>query len=43
VGPQDILVGIVSQAGSTAGRVLGIMGVDVAALQEALPPDDDGL
>ncbi len=42
VAPQDILVGILSQAGSTAGRVLVAMGVDIAALQESLPPDDDG-
>jgi len=40
VGPQDILVGIVSQADSTAGRVLGTLGVDVGALQDSLPPDD---
>ncbi|MFN2593087.1 MAG: Clp protease N-terminal domain-containing protein [Candidatus Dormibacteria bacterium] len=42
VGPQDILVGIVSQSGSTAGRVLGALGVDVAVLEDSLPPDDEG-
>jgi ATP-dependent Clp protease ATP-binding subunit ClpC len=43
VDPQDILVGIVSQVGSTAGKVLMAMGVDIAALQENLPPDGGGL
>jgi ATP-dependent Clp protease ATP-binding subunit ClpA len=43
VAPQDILVGIVSQAGSAAARVLVVMGVDVAVLQESFPPEDDGL
>jgi ATP-dependent Clp protease ATP-binding subunit ClpC len=41
VAPQDILVAVVSEETSTAGRVLRAMGVDVASLQESLPPDDE--
>ena len=41
VAPQDILVALVSEEASTAGRALTGMGVDVASLQEGLPPDDE--
>jgi ATP-dependent Clp protease ATP-binding subunit ClpC len=41
VAPQDILVAVVSVEASTAGKVLRAMGVDVASLQESLPPDDE--
>jgi ATP-dependent Clp protease ATP-binding subunit ClpC len=41
VAPQDILVALVSEQASTAGRVLRGMGVDVASLPESLPPDEE--
>jgi ATP-dependent Clp protease ATP-binding subunit ClpC len=41
VAPQDILVAVVSEEASSAGRVLRDMGVDVASLQESLPPDEE--
>jgi ATP-dependent Clp protease ATP-binding subunit ClpC len=43
VAPQDILVAVVSEEGGTAGRVLRGMGVDVAALEESLPPGEEEL
>jgi ATP-dependent Clp protease ATP-binding subunit ClpA len=41
VTPQDILAAVVSEETGAAGRVLSGMGVDVAALREDLPPDDE--
>jgi ATP-dependent Clp protease ATP-binding subunit ClpA len=41
VAPQDILVAVLSEEASTAGRVLRDLGVGIASLQKSLPPDDE--